>query len=375
MKLFSVILLSLFLLSVSSQKCFEIVRNMSINDKCLFSRAILKKNISQKTNDSATFVSLMKNLIQCNGTYASCGNTRSWVTEVFEGLASQLNESIYEDTNGTKAGYQNLIGDDLIAFFKAQSSINESVIYHLRHVGTQDHVWTIEKLVNRGGYRIYQSYNDAYSLRAWLSDNITGYFGPNGDLMIFEKMIVQVNNSLLQLTNQTVSLKNLDKLSAPYNAFLSYFQFVRDYNQSSNYKNFVRGWDKYGKGRILNQNEFDDYIKLNAKITSYFNEFDGTNTTFPQYVYDVWLDLYSAPDPIYMPGLPNNFLTQLLWTDKRIYGFQVLAKNLTANQTENDRVCTANRVFMVGEPSPSAAFGGRIFFAVIGMIAIIFSLF
>ena len=374
MKLFSFLLLSLFLFSVSSQKCFEIVKNMSIDDKCLFSRAIVEKNMAQQANDSsATFVSSMKNFIKCNGTFAVCGNTRSWVTEVFEGLASQLREAANEDTNGTKAGYQTLIGDDLINFFQAQSSINEAVIYHLRHVGTQDHVWTIEKLVNKSGYRIYQSYNDAYSLRSWLSDNITGYFGPNGDLMIFEKMIAQVNNSLIQTTNKSVSLNNLDDLPAPYKGYIDYFKFVRDYNQSANYKNFVRGWDKYGKGKILNQNEFDDYIKLNANITSYFNGFDGTNSTFPQYIYDIWLDLYSAPDPVYWPGYPNNFLTQLLWTEKRTYGFEVLAKNLTANQTENDRVCAESRVFMVGESNPSGSFGIRLVFTVIGLIFLIFA--
>jgi hypothetical protein len=311
----------------------------------------------------------MQNYTSCNGTFAICGNTRSWVTEIFEGLASQLVEATYEDTNGTMAGYKNLIGDELISYFAAQKSINESVIYHLRHIGTQDHVFTIEKLANGSGYRIYQSYNDAYSLRAWLSENVTGYFGPNGDLMIFEKMIDQVNSSLLQMFNNTVSLKNLENLPAPYNNFIDYFKFVRDYNQSSNFQNFRKGWERYGQGKILNQNEFDDYIKLNANLTSYFNQYDGTNSTFPQYVYDTWIQLYSAPDPVYWPGYPNNFLTQILWKEKRTYGFEVLAKNLTANNTLNALFCEENKDFMIG----TSSFLNRLGFALMGLFVLIFA--
>lgn len=52
-----------------------------------------------------------------NGEAFLCGYTQCWVSEVFEGLPYQY-EEYKNGKHGTKAGYKNYIGSDLIELFQ-----------------------------------------------------------------------------------------------------------------------------------------------------------------------------------------------------------------------------------------------------------------
>ena len=123
----------LFLLdSTYSDECFDAIKKLSDKDKCLNSRLFLKRAKSQIANNSDEFLNLVKN-IECNGTEFSCGNTMSWVTEVFLGVKSQYQESKYDDGfYGGLAGYGLTIGNQLINFFETGRMKNESLIYQFR---------------------------------------------------------------------------------------------------------------------------------------------------------------------------------------------------------------------------------------------------
>ncbi len=79
--------------------------------------------------------------IKCSGTGASCGNTVSWVSEVFEGISNQFDEVKNDNGfNGEKSGYQLAIGSSLIKIFEQNKNSACPIIYKMRHTGTEDHV-------------------------------------------------------------------------------------------------------------------------------------------------------------------------------------------------------------------------------------------
>ncbi|NTX08046.1 hypothetical protein [Myxococcus sp. CA040A] len=82
--------------------------------------------------------------------------TRAWVTEVFEALERQSSEYKFDDgIDGSRAGYRVVHGDELQGVFQHHAGRDETVIYRVRHTGTEDHVVTLEQLPRGQGYRIY----------------------------------------------------------------------------------------------------------------------------------------------------------------------------------------------------------------------------
>ena len=106
---------------------------MATKDKCYCSRAELKKSKAANVSTAADFAKALQG-IQCTNTIFSCGWTRSWVTEVFEGTASdvQFNEAKHDDgyigTNG--AGYTLVTGDQIITkFTNNKSKTDKRIVY------------------------------------------------------------------------------------------------------------------------------------------------------------------------------------------------------------------------------------------------------
>ena len=129
-----------FLEIIFSDDCFDSIKKLAPNDKCLCSRHSLKQAKAKQVQNSQEFIKAVK-YVQCNGTEFSCGDTMSWVSEVFLGIQSQYQESKYDDGfYGELAGFKLDIGDQLVEFFEKARLINDSLIYQLRHTGTEDHV-------------------------------------------------------------------------------------------------------------------------------------------------------------------------------------------------------------------------------------------
>jgi len=139
--LYTIFFVISILKSVYTQnECFGLIKVLSEKDKCLWSRVYLKREKAQMSKNVEQFVQNVVN-IPCTGNEFSCGNTMSWVTEVFLGLESQFQESKYDDSFfGAMSGYDLAIGDELVKLYELGKTKNDSIIYQMRHTGTEDHV-------------------------------------------------------------------------------------------------------------------------------------------------------------------------------------------------------------------------------------------
>ena len=331
--------------TISSQdNCYDIIKQMAEQDKCLSSRAGTKSRVAKQSNNSWSFGLNMLRETKCNGTYYACGMTRAWTSEVWEGIFRQYKEWKNDDgLNGTNAGYVNLIGQNLIDHFtQMRASTNNRVIYHMRHSGTHDHVWVVEQLPEQGGYRIYQSYQDAYSLKAWLSTSLEGLFGEEKDIKIFTNVQKTMNDTILKITSGKISFNNLDKIADELKAFLPFLIYVRDYNQTTTMDNFKKSWEAYGKGKILDWTSFRNYLGVLSNHTSSLNSSDWSNAPFSQTAWDDWVLLFASPNPLYYPGLPTNALISMMMSKTRAYRFEVLP--VVVEPFPN---CTQNRDFIL----------------------------
>jgi len=78
---------------------------------------------------------------KCNGKSSLCGNTMSWVSEVFEGISNQFDEIKNDDgLNGQNTGYELAIGREVFKTFEKNKNSSCPIIYKMRHTGTEDHV-------------------------------------------------------------------------------------------------------------------------------------------------------------------------------------------------------------------------------------------
>jgi hypothetical protein len=139
--LFAIFSIIFTLKSVQPQNdCFSLIKTLSEKDKCLWSRINLKREKAQLAKNSEQFFQNVLN-IPCTGNEFSCGNTMSWVSEVFLGLENQFQESKYDDSLfGALSGYDLAIGDELVKLYELSKTKNDSIIYQMRHTGTEDHV-------------------------------------------------------------------------------------------------------------------------------------------------------------------------------------------------------------------------------------------
>ncbi|WP_147449987.1 hypothetical protein [Corallococcus carmarthensis] len=330
--------------------CHERIRVLSAHDRQLASRADHKSQAAREAPDAERFVTAMRASRE-DGTAFACGLTRAWVTEVFEGLERQYPEYRHDDgIDGSRAGYTVVHGDELAGFFQARAGRDATTVYHVRHTGTEDHVFTVEQLPAGSGYRIYQSYVSAYSLKAWLSESTSGLFeADTGELMIWRGLQSAVNSQLARVSGGAASLDNLDAVPAGFAFARPYYEYVRDYDEAAVLANFERAWTRYGQGRVLSaETFFGDYLLKLARLETYFRQNDHLGTAFPEEIWSTWIELYASPNPLHFPELPNNFITDLLLAD-RDYRLEVLevvlpgdAQAVSAACAENARVLEAS---------------------------------
>ena len=94
---------------------------------------------------------------------------RSWIAEILQGLSDQYIELSHRNNSGTRAaGFVNVTGWNIVDLFNKNAGSTRRILYKFQIVGPLDHVWLVEQLPYGGGYRVYQSYNNAYSLKVIL---------------------------------------------------------------------------------------------------------------------------------------------------------------------------------------------------------------
>ncbi len=344
LKSFVLICFLIYFSKTLALSCFDVISTLSSRDKCLKSRLDYKVAFASKAQTPSAFAKAVKeNNFMCNGTYFACGYTTSWVTEVFEGLEQQFQECKYFDGyNGTLAGYR----VDFVNLYNFWKNVPFHSVMHMRHTGTHDHVWTVEKLPAYAGYRIYQSYHDSHSLKAWLSTNLTGLFdADNGDLMLPKEGKAILDSKIRLISNGSNSLDNLTNFPTEYAFLIPYIKFVRDLNETSVINNFKKAWERYGQGKIINQSEFDNYMSELTKIVNYFNKYDNTENLFPQEIFDSWIGLFGAADPVVFPNIPTNILLKINGLTQK-FRFEVMSKYLFSRNVDQD--CRANANYLQG---------------------------
>jgi hypothetical protein len=286
-----------------------------------------------------------------DGKAFSCRMTQAWVTEVFEGLETQHTEYKHDDgVDGSKAGYRVVRGDELHGFFRGCAESEATVIHHMRHTGTEDHAFTIEQLPRLQGYRIYQSYGGAYSLRAWLSNTTHGLFAEDtGEIIVWKQLHAEVNDELAKLSGGRASLAHLDALPDELKVLRPYCEFVRDYDKEQIMANFERSWSRYGQGRVLTQAEFfDDYLVKQARLEAYFRQHDHHRTPFPRDIWETWIELHACPTSLHFLQLPHELITDLAMPG-RDYRLEILP----ADDEAVKAACAANARLLhdaLGEP-------------------------
>jgi hypothetical protein len=348
---------TIFIIHASSLQwtCLQTINKLSEYDAAFSGRIDIKTNLARNSSSSVEF---KKQMIQ-NGThigdYYTCGETMSWITEVFESLESQYVE--YQNgKQGLKAGYKNFIGNDVIKFFEAQKTVKDRVIYHLQHVGTGDHVFTIEQVPDEKSgsmYRIYQTYNGAYSNKAWLANALTDDLYKHGDIIIphLTYCINHSNNKSLlcmQLRSMFEGLRSaLEGKDPIYDKFLEYIQ---TYDIQRATEMFKRSWQLYGQSRLLSTSKFfGDYLIKTKNVTEYMNVWSKTSTPFDAAVFNQWIDLYGSPPPTYFPGMPSNSL-QALFAKVDYpsgYGFEIKAVYLKNNDEKINSDCSKNAAILM----------------------------
>ncbi|MET0402379.1 MAG: hypothetical protein ABW123_08240 [Cystobacter sp.] len=322
---------------------YEHIWKLSVHDRKLSTRFLHKSRAAKEARSCEQFVTAMRDSRE-DGKAFTCFMTRAWVTEVFEGLERQYLGFKHDDgLDGSKAGFRVCSGDAIQEAFRRHAGSEAAVIFHVRHTGTEDHVLTIEQLSRGRGYRIYQSFGGAYSLRAWLSDNTGDLFeADTGDIIVWKKLHEEVNEQLAQMSQGRASLTHLEALPDAWTFLRPYCEFVRDYDEAQVMANFERAWERYGKGRVLTQTEFfEDYLVKLTRLEAYFRQNDHQGTPFPREIWDAWIEQYASPNSLHYPGLPHNFATDLLLPGRH-YRLEILDVVLPSDEAVLEAECAMN---------------------------------
>eukprot|EP00667_Euglena_gracilis_P017683 EG_transcript_18680 len=100
--------------------------------------------------------------------------------------------------------------------------------------------------------------------------------------------------------------------------------FLSQNTRASVLANFRLAKEQYGEGKIISKSEFfGTYLPKTAAVSAFLTQSWGTDTPFPQYVADYWLDLYGTPNLMIFPGAPVNLVPSLLGLTAQYYS-QVL---------------------------------------------------
>jgi hypothetical protein len=354
---------SLLVTIVYSQECYDILKSLSSQDRCLSSRSLLRDSILKISNSSSIFINLMRNQT-CNGSDISASGTVGWVSEIFEGIEAKY--SLGE--------FKTYIGSDIQNLFNQFKSNSSRLVYEMKIKSTiENHSWVIEQLKNASGWRIYQSYDKVYSLKPWLSENITGMYYSGGNASNYEIFTAQPNlksetDTLFRLvTNGDLFLKSNPNISTPYEIMRPYFMFINDFystNSSKPLEYFKTSRNLYGKGQVLSSDQFNQYLSMLSELTRfYYDNFNYDNQliyinntlsfifsqnfnpkNMTQEIWNYHINLFGLPDMLVFPNITSNYIASYLRPqvfNSSTYTFQIRVSVLPDNLN-----CMSNNVFM-----------------------------
>ncbi len=130
-----------FVFSTDNDTCLNLVRKLAEKDACLSSRFNNKIQLGKTVKSSSEFHRQMIGR-SCNGTEYSSEKTMSWVSELFQGARYQYDEyktpaGLSNSSSGYKAKYYE---EDLFKLFENSRISNNTIVYQLKHTGTENHV-------------------------------------------------------------------------------------------------------------------------------------------------------------------------------------------------------------------------------------------
>ena len=196
----------------------------------------------------------------------------------------------------------------MITLFDQHLSSPSRILYKFQFFGVFDHAWIVEQLPNGGGYRVYQSYSSAYSLKAWLAkDNLMTLRGT--DITPWHNVIMFAGNMLKAFNS---SLSNLDQLPAMLLPIKPWLLHLRNLNVTQVEEDLQKAWTVLGQGRVMNKDYFyDNYLKKLANMTEAIIPLVGTYSTWTKELQDQWTELFGTPYQYLYPGVPFNSVTSM----------------------------------------------------------------
>lgn len=204
------------------------------------------------------------------------------------------------------AGFVNATGQKIVELFDKNVGSVDRILYKFQIVGPLDHVWMVEQLAKGAGYRVYQSYNNAYSLKAWLAKgSLAGLQGT--DIIIWHDVIKMADDFLKKYG---ASMSNLDGLPSPLLPLKPWLVHIRDYNLTQVEAELRKAWSVIGQGRIMDKEYFyRNYLTKLANLTEDIIPLVSTAKLWPSRLHEQWTELFGAPNPVLYPGYPFNTLT------------------------------------------------------------------
>jgi hypothetical protein len=356
MKSTSVLILFLIIYKLDyiiSLSCLDVIKQISNKDRCLSSRGELQSVIAANSNSLENFVDLMRNQTCTGGSYFNSYTTMQWISEIFEGI-----QNYYIDYVNKTNTFKHLIGDDIVKYFTLQNSSQSAYFYALTHKGSQNQTFVIEQLINNTGWRIYQSYENVYTLNAWLSQNISKLIisNDNNTDIYNSSSLLSIASNFLTKHNKNFTQSNFTTLNGTLSGLIPYLKYLQSYNTSVILDNFYASWSTYGQGKVLDWNQFNSYLTMLSNMTKYFNDMStfysylnksdssvlSYNQSLPQFIWDDWVQSYGSILPLYYPNVSNFLIVESMAPEQdQTYDFQVKTFALP-----DYNYCMINNVFM-----------------------------
>jgi len=336
----------------AASSCHELVEDLANVDRLLGENTVNPRlsRLQQKwlaavaVANSQSFYEVFK-YFKSQGNGFSCGYTSEWIGELFEGLKSQY--PVYKAGGSgdnyapnTAAGYVGAVGADLTALFRKYADSPSAHNFYMYHGGAADHVWQVSQLPRGQGYRVYQSYNSVYSLKAWLAPatvDLNTYWSSDpsrGDVVPNLRLYNTADQTVRSLTNGTFNITTLpspemipNPLLQMIAMFVQYWR-VQSVDKTTIIRDLANSKSKYGNGVIIPKDKFfSGYLAKLANLTTWYDEVAGKTpggkpTIVPKDMFDLWTELFGSPNPTLAPGVPFNAVVGMLLPDKT-YFFQV----------------------------------------------------
>jgi hypothetical protein len=177
-------------------------------------------------------------------------------------------------------------------------------------------VYTIEQLPNNGGFRVYQSYAQAYSLRSWLAESVPPReLFEEGQLMLNEELKGIVNSTLMLVTLGRNSIDNIYEPPLPpiLDPIFPYIEYVALYDEQQVVENLLKAANAFGHGQIIDARTFEaQFVAQLAEMTSYLQANSGSSVPFSERIFNMWIDLHASPNPLHFPGVAHDAISNIL---------------------------------------------------------------